>query len=91
MGWVAEKAWRLGCGVVISMAAADWLPSAVKWMVCLLGGEGNGGLALLDGVDSDSFGVWAGCFSKQGSDLIELRLTWRETENFIFERFIRIF
>ena len=28
---------------------------------------------------------------KQGSDLRELRLTWREMENLIFERFIRIF
>ena len=28
---------------------------------------------------------------KQGSDLIELQLTWREVENFIFGRFIRIF
>ena len=28
---------------------------------------------------------------KQGSDLIELRLTWREMKNLIFERFIRFF
>ena len=29
--------------------------------------------------------------NQQGSDLIELRLTWREMENFIFVRFIRVF
>ena len=28
---------------------------------------------------------------KQGTDLIELRLTWREMENLNFERYIRIF
>ena len=28
---------------------------------------------------------------KQGSDLIDLRLTWREMENLIFGRFMRIF
>ena len=28
---------------------------------------------------------------KQSSDLRELRLTWKEMENLIFERFIRIF
>ena len=28
---------------------------------------------------------------EQGSDLRELRLTWKEMENLIFERFIRIF
>ena len=30
-------------------------------------------------------------FNKQGSDLIELRLTWREMENYIFGGFFRIF
>ena len=29
--------------------------------------------------------------SQQGSDLRELRLTWKEMENLIFERFTRIF
>ena len=28
---------------------------------------------------------------KQGSDLRELRLTWKKMENLIFERFVRIF
>ena len=28
---------------------------------------------------------------EQGSDLIDLRLTWREMENFIFGGFMRIF
>ena len=28
---------------------------------------------------------------EQGSDLIDLRLTWKETENFIYEDFWRIF
>ena len=30
-------------------------------------------------------------YVKQGSALIDLRLTWREMRNLIFERFIRIF
>ena len=31
------------------------------------------------------------CQKKQGSDLIDLRLIWREMENFIFGCFLRIF